>query len=155
MPNEEVNHGTPHDLLFNRITEHIYIGNNMCCQVHFDKTLLLEGIEVDISLEEENLDQPFGVEMFVWLPVADHTAPTQEQLHFGASVIREAVRMNKKMYVHCQNGHGRAPTMVAAYLISEGKSVNEAIELIREKRPVIHLDSVQIEALDAFMNEVQ
>ncbi len=132
---------------FNYIADGIYIGTNQCCQTHFDEKLKKEGVSADISLEEDRLDAPFGVEFYVWIPVKDHTAPTKDQFEFGVFVLEKIVAMKKKVYVHCQNGHGRSPTLVAAYLIKQGKTVDEAIELIKLKRPTIHLNSVQVEAL--------
>ena len=135
---------------FNHITDGIYIGNNQCCQFHFEKTLIKEGISADISLEEKRIDAPFGVEFFVWIPVTDHTSPTYDQLLFGVSVIEKIVAMKKKVYVHCKNGHGRATTLVAAYLIKQGKTMDEAINLIKTKRPVIHLQEAQKDTLKDF-----
>ena len=43
--------------------------------------------------------------------------------------------------------------MIAAYLIKEGKSADEALKFIKEKRPTIHLDDVQKKALEKFANE--
>ena len=64
------------------------------------------------------------------------------------------VALGKKVYVHCKNGHGRAPTLVAAYLIREhGKSVDEALEIIKAGRPTIHIEDVQREALQVFAAE--
>lgn len=132
---------------FNYITDGIYIGTNQCCQTHFNKNLIKEGISADISLEKERLDAPFGVISYVWIPIEDHQAPTQEQIEFGVSVLEKIVAMGKKVYVHCKNGHGRAPTLAAAYFVKRGKTVDEAIALIKEKRPPIHLEDVQTQAL--------
>ncbi len=137
-------------LEYNYITKGVYIGTNQCCLTHFDENLRNEGIEADISLEEERVDTPFGVKFYVWIPIQNHTAPTREQLNFGVSVLEQLVTMKKKTYVHCQNGHGRAPTVVAAYLIKKGKSVDEAIEFIKAKRPTMHLEEIQKEALVEF-----
>ncbi|MBI2587591.1 dual specificity protein phosphatase family protein [Candidatus Amesbacteria bacterium] len=134
-------------LEYDYITDGIYIGTNQCCQTHFDEKLKQEGIEVDISLEEERVDAPFGVRFYIWIPIKNHTAPTSEQLDFGVATIEKLLSLKKKIYVHCQNGHGRAPTMVAAYLIKKGKSVDEAINFIKAKRPTIHLEEVQKQAL--------
>lgn len=147
---KNVDHGVPHTLNYHKITDHIFLGNNVCCKTSFDSELLSKGIEVDISLEEERIDKPFGVKLFTWIPVKDHTAPMQDQLEYGVAAISKAVEMNKKVYVHCQNGHGRAPTLVAAYLIFEGKTADEAIGYIKERRPVIHLEDEQIDALNTF-----
>ena len=135
------------ELEYNYITYGIYIGTNQCCQTHFDEKLKQEGIEVDVSLEQERVDTPFGVQFYVWIPIKNHTAPTNEQLNFGVGVLQKLVDMKKKIYVHCQNGHGRAPTMVAAYLTKRGKSVEEAIDFIKSKRPSIHLEEVQKQTL--------
>lgn len=111
-----------------------------------------EGITADISLEEDHLDAPFGVEFYAWIPVKDNTAPTRDQFELGVSILEKIVLLKKKVYVHCKYGHGRAPTLVAAYLIKQGKTVNEAIEFIKSKRPSMHLEEVQIKALKAWSN---
>lgn len=142
----------PHikELDYHYITDGIYIGTNQCCQSHFDERLRKEGIIAAISLEEERLDAPFGVDFYVWIPVKNHTPPTPDQLEFGVSVLKKLVSMGKKIYVHCKNGHGRAPTLVAAYLVRKGKSPEEAEAFIKVKRPSIHLEAVQREALKIF-----
>lgn len=139
-----------HTLDFNYIVDGIYIGNNKCCQTHFDESLLKEGISADISLEENQLDAPFGVEFYTWIPVKDNTAPTKDQLELGVSVLSKIVSMKKKVYVHCKYGHGRAPTLVIAYLIKQGRILDNAIEFVRSKRPSMHLEKVQKEALKVF-----
>lgn len=136
-------------LEYSRITDNIYLGTNQCCKLHFDKSLLKKGIWADISLEKERLDTPFGVKYFLWLPVMDHTAPTQTQLNLGAYAIRSLVDNNVKAYIHCKRGHGRSPTLVAAYFILKGMTVKEAVEAVKQKRS-IHLRASQIKALEKF-----
>lgn len=141
-------------LEYNYIADGIYIGTNQCCQTHFDEKLRKEGIEADISLEEERVDAPFGVAFYVWIPIKNHTAPTQDQLDFGVSTLEKLVSLKKKIYVHCQNGHGRAPSVVAAYFIKQSKSPDEAIEFIKAKRPSMHMEDVQKEALVEFSRRI-
>lgn len=142
----------PHNnaLEYDYITDGMYIGTNQCCQTHFDGELKKLGITADISLEEERIDAPFGVEFYVWIPVQDHTAPSPSQLEFGVSVLRKLVAMKKKTYVHCKNGHGRAPTLVAAYLIQKGESPAEAEAFVKSKRSSMHLEETQRTALIDF-----
>ena len=145
------NHHHPNQLEYNYIVDGIYIGTNQCCQSHFDKTLSQnEGIEAEISLEEDRIDKPFGIKMYLWLPTTQTLAPSEGQLDLGVTVLNKLVSMKKKVYVHCQNGHGRAPALVAAYLIQKNKTVEEAIDFIKEKRPSIHLEKNQIDALKKF-----
>ena len=138
---------------YNRITEHIFVGTNLCCQVHFDDELLKQGITADLSVEGERVDAPFGVEFFAWIPVVDNDAPTPDQFALGVSTLQKLVALDKKVYAHCEHGHGRAPTMVAAYFIAEGDSVDDAIARIKEKRPVVHLSDAQYSALNVFAEQ--
>lgn len=139
---------------YSQITDSIFIGTNQCCQSHFSEELLNKGITADISLEEERMDAPFGVSYYTWIPVKDHTAPTVDQLSFGLATLAKLVSLGIKVYVHCKNGHGRAPTLVAAYLVArEGVSVDEALGRIKKKRPSIHLEQTQIDALLTFFKE--
>ena len=132
---------------YNYITDGIYIGTNQCCQTHFNEELKIEGITIDISLEEDRVDATFGVELYIWIQVKDRTPPNHDQLEFGVSILEKLVAMKKKVYIHCQKGHGRAPTLVAAYLIKKGKSIEEAVDFIKSKRPSIHLENIQKQAL--------
>lgn len=144
------NHSPLKNIDYNLISDGIYIGTNQCCLLHFDEQLKNDGIEADISLEEERIDASFGVKFYLWIPVKNHTAPGQDQLNVGVAVLEQLVSVKKKVYVHCKNGHSRAPTLVAAYYITQGKSPDEAVELIKKKRPTIHLEDVQKEALVEF-----
>lgn len=146
----EAMHKDSPDFEYNAIADGIFIGTNQCCRTHFDEALTRDGITADISLEENRLDAPFGVDQYLWLPVKNHTAPSPDQLEIGVSMLEKLVAMGKKVYVHCQNGHGRAPTLVAAYLIRKERTAEEAIRLIKSKRPTIHLQDVQVEALRRF-----
>lgn len=139
-------------LEYNEIVDGLYIGTNKCCRMHLDKTLKKEGVTADVSLEETIVDRPLGVDIYVWIPVTDHTAPTQDQLDFGADVLTKLISQKRRVYVHCKNGHGRAPTLVAAYLIHKGMSVNEAEALIKSKRPTIHIEDAQRAALKEFQS---
>lgn len=139
---------------YNKITEHIYLGTNQCCQLHFKKSLLKKGIRADISLEKERLDNPLGVDYFLWFPVSDYKPPTHKQLLIGAKAIKNFVDNKIKVYVHCKRGHGRSPALVAAYFILEGMKTNEAIKKIRNKRKTIHLQQSQIKALKKFEENI-
>ncbi len=135
---------------YNYITDGIYMGSNQCCVLGLAEVLKKEGITVDISLEEIRVDQPFGVEAYLWLPTPDHTPPTQDQLMLGAMTLVTLVKQGKKVYVHCKNGHGRATTLVTAYLLMTGKTLEDSVNIIKEHRPTIHLQDSQLSFLDEF-----
>lgn len=142
-------------LNYDFIADGIYVGTNQCCTVHFDTMLLQKGISVDISLENTKLDQPFGVEAYLWLPTKDHTPPSQSQLSMGVAFLAQAVVLKKKIYVHCKNGHGRAPTLVAAYFMTRGKTLDESVALLKLQRPLVHLQDSQMKALRMFIQNLK
>ena len=141
---------------YSKITGYIYIGTNMCYQqIYFNKNLIKKKkVKVDISLEKKKVDHPGGVEYYIWLPTKDHRAPTLKQLKVGVAFLRELKKQKIKSYVHCEKGHGRAPTLVAAFLISEGMKVEEAIKFIKKKRKSIHLNKFQKQALFNFKKKL-
>lgn len=140
---------------YSQITENIFIGSDLCkglyCPLHSEEFRRL-GITAEINLEIEKVEQPTGgVEIYLWLPIADTACPTVDQLTVGTALIDQICKSMKKVFVHCRNGHGRSPTLVAAYLARfRHMSVEEAIEFIGKKRPEIHPNAVQIEGLKKF-----
>ncbi len=148
MPNHE---DSKHPKLdYSKITDYIYLGTNQCCQTHFDERLMEKGIRADISLEKNRLDAPFGVKYYLWLPTADGKAPTPRQLELGIAMLRFFVKNKIRVYVHCKNGHGRAPTLVAAYLMTTGMDMPEAVAYVKKRRPVMHLNTIQLNVLRRF-----
>jgi protein-tyrosine phosphatase len=144
----------PDDFEYNYIADGIYVGTNQCCMTHFAETLAQkEGVTADVSLEEERLDQPFGVEFYAWIPVPDHKPPTSRQIATGVALLQKLVSLGMKVYVHCKNGHGRAPTLVAAYLIAaHGMTAEKTKAFLKERRPSVHFQDSQIKALQTFEN---
>lgn len=144
-------HGKPR-FEYSQITPWIFLGTDMCCTPHFKRELLKKGVAADVSLREKHLDTPYGVKFFLWLPTKDHYAPSQRQLLAGAKFIDTMASQKVKVYVHCKAGHGRSPTLVAAYLILKGESAKEAVALVKRKRQDIHQTSAQLKALKRFEN---
>ncbi len=141
-------------LEYDKIEKYIYIGTTICCKKHFNKLLRI-GIKADIDLQEEKQDNPSGVESFLWLPTKDFTPPSITQLLIGAHFIEDLVANKMKCYVHCNAGHGRAPTMVAAYYILHDRiTPNQAIGFIKKKRNKVDPTKSQMRALKIFYNKI-
>jgi protein-tyrosine phosphatase len=144
-----------HQFDYSKITDNIYIGSDLCkggiCLIHGEEFKKL-GVSVEINLSAENNElPPKDIETYLWMPVVDGYAPTQQQLLTGTYLMDIMVNAGKTVYVHCRNGHGRSPTLVAAYLVRyKGMSVNEAIEFITKKRPEAHIEKTQEKALREF-----
>jgi len=144
-----------HKFNYSKITEDIYIGSDLCkggvCMIHGEEFRRM-GITSEINLSDENNElPPKGLESYTWLPVVDGHSPSQRQLVMGTSLIKEVVDQGGKIYVHCKNGHGRSPTLVAAYFMKvKGQSLESAIATIKEKRPEIHIEDTQLKELKIF-----
>lgn len=133
---------------YSKIDDQIYIGTNACCMTHFKQELLDKGVTCDVSLEGEAVDRPIGIDCYLWLPTKDHEAPKLNDALVGVEALHEMLRQGRNVYIHCKNGHGRAPTFFAAYLIKKrGLSLDDALARIAAKRPEIHLEQVQMNFL--------
>ncbi len=156
QPDDFFRKNHPKKVLFeySKITDQIYVGSNLCCQAHFVKELIKKGIRADISLEEKTIDAPYGAEYYLWLPVKDKDAPSFKQFDAGIKFLHQLIENKEKVYVHCLRGHGRAPTLVAAYLaVAQRMKLDRAIALLQEKRPSIHLTDMQRRSLQKFLDD--
>jgi membrane-associated phospholipid phosphatase/predicted protein tyrosine phosphatase len=97
--------------------------------------------------------RPFIELAYRHLPVLDLTAPTPSQLTEAVAFI-DANATPGVVFVHCKIGYSRSAAVVAAWLLSTGKAttVDEAIAMLRSKRPTIVIRPEIRVALDAFAN---
>lgn len=140
---------------FNQIDNNIYIGTTITLLKYFEQIKKI-GISADIDMQAEKEDKPPGVEAFLWLPTFDFNSPSQLQFHLGANFINEIVGNNKKCYVHCRQGYGRAPTLVAAYyILYKDLTPIQAINKIKLRRPQANPNIMQVKALELLYKKTQ
>lgn len=133
-----------------RITPQLWVGGQM--RAGGWRWLMARGITATVNLRAEHDDRVYGVpeDVYLWLPTVDDHAPTSEHLAAGVQFIRRVIAQGGAVYVHCASGVGRAPTLAAAYLVSTGMSVDQALEAIRRVRPFIKPTPEQLHALRRF-----
>ncbi len=132
---------------YSQITPLIYVGPQHGRRgLHKLERIGITGL---INLRSEFDDAAHGLAPvpYCHLPTANDAAPTTEHLVRGMSFIDKVVSEGGKVYIHCAGGVGRAPTMAAAYFIAHGWSLDEAINLIRGKRPFIVITPPQLNQL--------
>ncbi|MDP3970180.1 MAG: dual specificity protein phosphatase family protein [bacterium] len=139
---------------YNQITPDIFLGTNMCCTMHYSKLNKI-GLVADLSLEKEQHEHPKDLVYYLLLPVTDKFPPSLKQLRVGVKFIERVVLNKNKVYIHCKFGHGRSPTMLVAYFIAQGMGIDEAVALIKGRRPEIHLNQRQIKALQQYKKSLQ
>jgi atypical dual specificity phosphatase len=75
-----------------------------------------------------------GIEL-LHIPVADFTPPSAEDVDTFLEHTRFQRHEGKAIVVHCGAGRGRTGTMIACYLVDQGRSAEQAIAIVRKKRP--------------------
>lgn len=143
---------------YSKITDNIYIGSDLCkgnvCPIHSGQFRTL-GVNAEINLTAEHKEiPPDDIDFYIWMPVEDHQSPSTDQFLVGTSIIDQVINQGKTIYVHCKAGHGRSPTLVAAYFIRfKGMSPTEAISYVSSQRLGVHFEDAQKEALIEFSHK--
>ena len=89
---------------------------------------------------------------FLCLPIPDGGAPSPSQAKQFVQFVNDQRREGRPNAVHCEAGLGRTGTLLAAYLISEGHSSEEAIRLVREAEPGAVETKQQVQFLADYAN---
>jgi len=94
---------------------------------------------------------PLRARAYSNVPMLDGVAPTIAQLSEAVNILRASMRMGPT-FVHCALGHGRSATVAVAFLLTEGyaTTVDDALHLVRTKRPSVRLSRGQRRLLKAW-----
>jgi diacylglycerol kinase (ATP) len=96
-----------------------------------------------VFLEEHGVD-------YLNVKIPDRHGVPPEALSKIAEWLSQKNRKGDRVLVHCNLGRGRAALAVAAYMVHEGATPEEAIRKIKEKRHVTYLNSQQLQSLNEF-----
>jgi hypothetical protein len=121
-----------------------------------------EGFGVLISLLCEEEQAPcYGVAFAKALgyvrhniAVKDFSAPTVEQLEQFVKLV-DGLSPWTKTLVHCEGGTGRTGTFAAAYWVTKGMSVADALTYVRKVRPHAVETREQEEVLTEFARRIR
>lgn len=118
------------------------------------KALTRCGVTMLITLTEKDFPQDAlarnGLKNF-HLPVYDHEPPTVAQMQMLLARMSVALRRGEVLAVHCLAGLGRTGTVLAAWLVREGLTAEEALRRVR----LIDAQYVQSEAQEALLYEFE
>ena len=112
------------------------------------------GIEAVLDLREEACG---AVERatakgitYLWSPIKEYTAPTETDLERAATWVRDRLREDRTVMVHCRAGLGRSPLIASAALILDGVPLAVVQEALRRCRPTAILTESQAALLRGF-----
>jgi len=132
-----------------------FINENLCfggvCSI---ESLSRNGIQAILDLREEARD---NIEEFEKYPInylkvgiRNRKTPDRDQLNQILDWIKINVEDGKKVFIHCNLGRGRAPSIVAAYLISQGMDSKNSIKFIKKNRRYAYFNQDQQKFLEEF-----
>lgn len=140
--------------LFAGITEHVLVGGQPAGRIlTWLRNNKVSGV---VNLRSEyNYAQKFTTDdmRYLHLPTPDNEPPSIEHLRQGIVFINTEIARGGKVYIHCWEGLGRSPTLVAAYLVSLGFTPDQAWGQIRKIRPFIRPTQTQIDRLLEFASQ--
>lgn len=123
---------------YSKITDTLIIGTTP----HLEDYEILDRLGVRLVINMRMERPPFRASFktpfdFLWLPTMDtpFTPISIKLLKKGVKTALEIVENGGKVYTHCAEGIHRSIAMGSAILIAQGFSAENAMHLIKEKRP--------------------
>lgn len=131
------------------ITNFISIGGSTTIE-----GLSKKGISAIVDLRNEDMDDPIQLEKYsidyLRVGLMDRGIPTKTQTKEIMNWIHEKINRGNKVFIHCNLGRGRAPTMACLYLISEGMTSSDSISLVKKNRRYTYFNKRQLEFIREF-----
>jgi protein-tyrosine phosphatase len=111
-------------------------------------------IDMQIEFDDTPLAERYGITV-LWNPTDDDfqfKPPEifQKGVDFALQALDES---GSKLYVHCAAGVHRAPMMTLAILCSAGWDLDEAMQLIEARRPVVDFADVYVRSVRRYLQQ--
>jgi protein-tyrosine phosphatase len=109
-------------------------------------------IDMQIEFDDTRLAEPHGIDV-LWNPIDDDFQPKPpEVFQRGVDFALQALdREGTKLFIHCAAGVHRAPMMALALLCSLGWKLEDAVNLIEARRPVVDFADVYVHSVERFL----
>jgi protein-tyrosine phosphatase len=113
-------------------------------------------IDMQIEWDDTKIAEPYGVKV-LWNATNDDFQPKPPELfergvEFALAALEDP---EAKLFIHCAAGVHRAPMMTLAVLRSLGWSLEDAMQLIEELRPVVDFADVYVKSVEEFMKSYE
>jgi len=109
-------------------------------------------IDMQAEFDDTLLAKPYGIKV-LWNATDDDFQPKPaELLQRGVDFALEALDEDgTKLFIHCAAGVHRAPMMALAVLCSLSWNVEDAMQLIEARRPVVDFAEVYVQSVEKFL----
>ena len=137
------------------ITERIALGaaiwsdNNMQTVARSGITHI---IDMQIEFDDTELARPYGIEV-LWNGTDDDFQPKPPELFEKGVEFGQAALNGGKLYIHCAAGVHRAAMMTLALLGDMGWEIDEAMQVIQGRRPVVDFADVYVRSVEGFLRQ--
>ena len=111
-------------------------------------------IDMQIEFDDTPLAAPYGIQV-LWNATDDDFQPKSPDL-FQAGVdfaLNALEHDNAKLFIHCAAGVHRAPMMTLAVLCSQGWELENAMQTIASRRPVVDFAEVYVDSVEKYLQE--
>jgi protein-tyrosine phosphatase len=111
-------------------------------------------IDMQIEFDDTQLAAPHGIQV-LWNPTDDDFRFKEPELfQRGVEFANQAlVPEDTRVLIHCAAGVHRAAIMMLAVLCSQGWDINEAMQMIVARRPVVDFADVYVESVEQFLQQ--
>lgn len=113
-------------------------------------------IDMQLEWDDTALAQPYGVRV-LWNPTDDDfrlksPALLQRGVDFALEALDDA---DARVFIHCAAGVHRAPMMTLAVLRALGFGLDDAMDMIQARRPVVDFADVYVRSVEEFIRTYQ
>ena len=111
-------------------------------------------IDMQLEFDDTSLAEPFGISV-LWNPTDDDFSRKDPELfRRGVDFSLAALEYERaRLFVHCAAGVHRASMMTLAILCAQGWDIDEAMQTIIARRPVVDFADVYVQSVQRFLQE--
>jgi protein-tyrosine phosphatase len=111
-------------------------------------------IDMQIEFDDTPLAEPHAIDV-LWNPTDDDFQPKDPELFQRGVEFAETALEDEhaKIFIHCAAGVHRAAMMTLALLCSQGWELQDAIETISSRRPVVDFADVYVNSVERFLQQ--
>lgn len=129
----------------------IWTAANMAEVARADVTHILD---MQIEFDDTALAAPYGIRV-QWNPIDDDfQLKPPKVFESGVGFAREALDEDgTRLFIHCAAGIHRAPMMALAILCAMGWKMEDALEVMERRRPVVDFAPVYVDSVKRFLEK--